>query len=446
MYDLIQQVFKYDGVEILRIFHENFDDEPSGSHITSSQVKSLQFIESKLDQLPDEVLSFDTSVAGFLPCQHPKNPYSTYSCNYRELISLNKNYIESGIISDPALFNQISEFVLEWSGFKLKDSPYSLYNTLFFSNTMIELDMRQEKNNVKVDVKKSAQSELILMMKFKLFDIVVDTHQGEVTQGALVQTNAAWNNIDVEILSNNHLVYAYYNLHFIRSIRVNLNFVSKTVPATLNKAKRQIHLNQMTPNQIVAGDESSESLVSYFYHENLTAKNLHGGNFFTFLKTDQYNEAVNALEGLIDMNTYEEMWVFDPYFLDVAKAKGRLDDLVKLLSKHLNTKKYIVFESSHASPFEDFRRAVKSSIDLLNKHNSKLGFTFLGTKVHFHDRFLFFKSRELIKGYLIGTSLHSLGDNYSSIIELNQSNAHKVFTALMEDVADDKYLNTRESL
>ena len=141
------------------------------------------------------------------------------------------------------------------------------------------------------------------------------------------------------------------------------------------------------------------------------------------------------------------MWIFDPYFisLDIGGGKDRINDIIKVLGSNLNLKKKIVFEKSKGD-FTAFKDAIKDTVEELQKRKISLDFTFYGTGTHFHDRFIFLKNEDQMQSFLFGTSFNSLGDNYSTVVELNAMNGKSIFEILMKDVASEEYISMYEQL
>ena len=62
---------------------------------------------------------------------------------------------------------------------------------------------------------------------------------------------------------------------------------------------------------------------------------------------------------------------------------------------------------------------------------------FIESKEYFHDRFMFFISDNKIDGVQIGTSINSLGTNYSNIVKLSPFCCQHIFKILMQDIVSE---------
>ena len=132
-----------------------------------------------------------------------------------------------------------------------------------------------------------------------------------------------------------------------------------------------------------------------------------------------------------------EIWIFDPYFL--SQKYSDLEDITDFLMILINNvhRKHIVFSKYRDGSFESFKNDL--SIPQL-AFFKKFGFQnveFIESKEDFHDRFIFFVSKNKIEGYQLGTSINSLGKNYSNIVKLNAFCCHYIFKILMDDIVSE---------
>jgi hypothetical protein len=170
---LIKQQFFYNNQEIMRIYHDGFDDYPI--HRTIYQEEKLSagtivFKESWIDTLDLEEISYHCHAEGFLPSQHDKNPYVALCCNYKEFITMDKQWVEKMIDEQPQLFDEIAQYIKKWSNFNLHKSPYTLGNILIFTPTKIEVKKilsKENKRNFQLHVLQNGYGELMCIAKFK---------------------------------------------------------------------------------------------------------------------------------------------------------------------------------------------------------------------------------------------------------------------------------------
>ncbi len=455
---MIKQQFFYNDQEIMRIYHDGFDDYPRHRTIHHEEKLSsgtIVFHESWIDNLDSEVISYDFLVEGFLPSQHDKNPYGTLCCDYKEFITEEKSWIQEMLSTNSQLFNEISDFLQKWSGFNLRKSPYTLNNVLVFTPTKIEIEKtlsKENERNLHLTILRNDYGEITCIAKFKLNHIVVDTKLISIQQHHLLESNRDWNTVDIELYSNNRLVYAYYDLSFIKSIHINMGVISRQVEVPLQLSNKTITLKKVAYQPIVIGEKHLEQLNSYFYQEKLLTRRLTQGRRFEFITKGQYERALEIFGEIAGLHDFNEMWIYDPYFIDYRPkgGKARINDILKVLGKNIRLKKNIVFEADSEEvarqQFEKFREAIKDTVEFFKKRKIDLNFTFYGTKEHFHDRFLFLINEYSLKAFMLGTSFNSFGDNYSAIIELDPLDGKKVFDILNKEIVSRNHIVLSEGL
>jgi hypothetical protein len=442
---LIKQQFLLNGEEILRIYHNGFEDYPRDRKVKQINENNIIFEEYWVDSLESEPIPYDNISKGFLPSSHEKNPYSTFCCDFEEYITYEKQFLENNRIKHPALFEIICLFVKKWSGYNLKQSPYSLNNVIVFNPIKIDVDKKLCKENerhIHLSVSEHVYGKLTCIAKFKQNELIVDSKILTIDNSSVIETDKDWNSIDVELFSSNQLIYADYNISFVKSIQLDLSITSKKIDIELQNTQKTITLEQLTRNPVSIGKEiNPNKLTTYRYQEKLLKRRLNANKLFKFLSKGQYEEGINIFSDIASLRGFDEMWIFDPYFISYESSggKARLNDIIKVLGQNLNLKKKIVFEIQEVdtdSSFHDFLESIQGTVDSLKKRGISLDFTFLGTKEHFHDRFIFLKGESRLKAFLLGTSFNSFGDNYSTIIELDSSDGEMIFQTLMNDIAN----------
>lgn len=449
---MIKQILYFDDMELLTLYHNGFEDYDINRKI-EKKVRignnSITFFESYIDNLNGEEIEADDIMQGFLYVSHKRNPYSSYCCDYREYIVYDKASWQENLLEDKGLFRKISKATRKWSGFDLSKNPLTIGNTLIFTPCFIDLDIRCDQNNsIHVDFLENIYEKLIIIVKFKFNNIIVDVKiYNEIIQK--INTDKLWDSIDIEIYSENkNLIYARYDMSWMDQINMRFALRSREIKTQLKTQKRSVEIGKTSTHSSQTGKKKNAKLTNYMYKDNLLFSNLKNRRFFKFLTKDQRKIAFNILEKLTNKYVYNEAWIFDPYFINynITGGKDNLYDVLLILSTNLSLKKHIVFTEKEDKieqkfkEFLDITNSVKRSTGI-----QKLNFHFYGTKEYFHDRFIFLINRKTIKGYLIGTSLNSFGDNYSTIIELEDSNAKEVFLSLEEGVLKlDNILLERE--
>jgi len=445
--------------EVLRIYHDGFEDYPKGRNIYQeielTQGKAI-FKEHWIDSL-NELIVFDTQTSGFLDLNHVKNPYETYCCDYQEFITYEKDFLKNNEIANVSQFKELSEFVKKWSGYNLEKSPYSYNNILTFKPKKIEIELtksqeNQQKLNLEILHNKYGET-LTCIIKFKYNHIVVDTKVVPITRCLVsIESQNVWDSIDLELYSKEHLVHAEYDISFIQSVHINVGTISREVKVALGKSDKMVTLEHVIFQPInVEEYKKPKELTAYHSEEQLLTQQLNPERRFNFLSKGQYEQGLDIFSDIAGTHGFDEMWVFDPYFItfDTVGGKARLNDIIKVLGKNLGLKKNIVFEAKQEevnTKFIKFKEAIQGTVDFLKKRDINLDFTFLGTSEHFHDRFIFLKNRSLLKAYLLGTSFNSFGDNYSTIVELESLDGKMIFKTLMDDIMGQQHIILTEKL
>lgn len=451
---MIKQQILFDNEEILRIYHDDFKDYPKDRKLYyKKEVKGhiIEFKELYITNITEEEIHYDEEIDGFLYKNHNKNPYTTYCCYYREFINYRKKDFIERIMKDKKIFNTISDFIKQWTGFNLRTSPFSIYNILIFTPSFIDIKMKLDRKNQKsiyIYILENPYTKLTISVKFKINNIIVDSkiYNEDVK---VIGTDKDWNKIDVEIYNENYeLVYKAYDLSFIKQMNINMNLLVREVEKNLKKTSKSIKLKEVIGQPIKIGNKNNTDIFDYLYQEKLACKELKANKSFDFLRKNEYDKALKIFKKIANNSDYDEMWIFDPYFIDynVSGGKDRLEDIITALSVNLSLKKFVVFYYGEDCNilFKDFLDSF-SSLRLL-VGDKGLNYEFYGIKEKFHDRFVFLKNNLGIKGYMIGTSFNSFGDNYSTILELENYQAEFIFNILKSDLLTDENILLKEGI
>jgi len=460
---MIKQEFFIEEQKVLTFFIENFDIEDSEPFI--EQKDNLKFIESYKINSETENIDFDEITEGFLEIEHRKNPFADYSSNLKEFIVLDKkeffNEYNDLYPEKRELFFKLSEFVKEWSNFDLGKSPFSLFNTLVFTPKRIKLKMKLNKNNQNnvdifpnFDFYNTNEESFIIRAIFKFNDEIVYSILDKFLkneQNFTLECKKEWNSLDIEVFEVSKIIFARYNCKFTRSISLNLSIKSKSINKEINipkkNVKKTITLERTSDieNLIVGEKTNFSNLISQYHQEKKIKTKLATLKDFVFLGTDEKQKGLEKFENIIEMN-FSELWIFDPYFIDINQGKDMIDSILTILSKNIDIKKNIVFESKQNITFENFKKGSNKLVELLNKHKEPINFKFYGTTEHFHDRFIFLVNKINIKGYIIGTSMNSFGENYSTLYKIPELFEWEVFSTLKNNLLKPENIEIDESL
>jgi hypothetical protein len=449
---MIQQLFFLNDTIVLSLYHDAnmFDDYPQNKTYNQSKETEfgiLRFVEKIYQTLP----SFDgvQEINGFLNVGHQKNPYTSLSCEFSEYF-YPKIEVSSILLNESIKFKTVSDFVYEWSGFRLTESPYSIGNTLVFRATGVDLEPRlNRKNNKAVDITfiKLEILPVKIFLKFKLAQIIVRTRYIDLAdrdKTLTIDSEKIWDSLDIEVFSADKLIYADYNIYFVHSINLDIGVLGPEVKTSLTTDERSVSLQHISHESSQAGANINNDIVSYLYKEKLYADSLASSKRqFIFLGKGETSYAFDAFTEIVKQSM-DELWIFDPYFisLNAPGGKNRVSDIIKILAQNLSVKKKIIFEcnadnNTRNEDFKKFFANINPIIDEVKKKTGgSLGFEFIGTTKHFHDRFIFVKQKGNIDGYLVGTSLNSFGENYSTIVQLEAQGAAMVFNKLTSEVSD----------
>lgn len=451
---MIKQQFFLKDMEILRLYHSGFDDYPKTRDINESEDITdgvVEFREYRIENLEDEKINYDNIAYGFLCFNHTKNPYSRLCSEYKEFITYEKDLIDEGKLKNHKQFTEICDFVLKWSGYNLKNSPLSIKNIIVFIPSKVNIDSTENEENEKIldlTINQNDYGELTCIAKFKQNQDVVDTRITRISDHtASVESRKDWNAVDLELYTKEQLVYAHYDLSFFESISMNMSFITKQIEEKLHSTDKTVKLEKIVSDTMKIGESTvSNELNSYWKQEQSIKDQLYNKKRFEFLTKGQYERGLDIFEEIAGTHGYQEMWMFDPHFIDYQSGgTERLSDIITVLGKNLSLRKNIVFEVKKKdayTPFSNFKKAIQGKMDDLKK--TSLKFTFIGTKEHFHDRFIFLKNDDQLKAFSIGTSFNSFGDNYSMIIELDYQHGRMIFDTLMKDIVNPNHILINE--
>jgi len=451
---LVRQSFTYNNEKLITIYHIGL--ESPHTDLEFAKENSLSFSEETLDDR--DIESQNTLIIqGFLPLSHPKNPYTTYCCNYRE--EIHGAYEEKMHLFNSSQFNDISQFVKEWSGLDLQRTPLSLFNTLILRPTEYVVTVRLDKSEnllVKIDRPRSKVTQ-IECLKLIVESTIHGINTGYIEYYIPRNTNELerefcvalpkplLGGIDVELIEGNSLVYASYDTHFIRTIKINLDLIKEIGRYTtdykkINKREMPI-IETSNGSQAIVGNKDQSVISTYLYMEDQLSISKQG-SLFKFLTRNNSEEFFKFLEGLLKANSQAEIWFFDPFLLEYgSEGKERFIDTMKTILFHVsNQRKHFIFnccDSSYTGNEDQYLSQRLKSIKeyMKEKKIRDVAAEFVCVDISFHDRFVFVtKNSRPTKGFLLGTSLNSMGENYSSIVQLSQKDAEYTFSVLISEI------------
>lgn len=405
--------------------------------------KSILLRESILSQkeLEEELYARDTFyISGFLSVSHSKNIFSSISTNYTEYI-LNienkKNFWESlSSIEKEILLKEIKET----TNFNLEENPLSVFNKIVYSPLLSDISIkRKDYNSFYLRLDSDERKNFVVRTYFLVDkDIIVDFDEQiiETNKEYIVSSEKIWEHLNIEIFDENkkELLYRNSNITFIESIRFSIGVSYKEITTHLStgqkvKIKSTIS-DRSTEIKRKIKDDRYELIKTYFYENSLLKQKIKKNRTFIFLGKDEKNIALEFMKNILENSSYfEKIYFLDPYIADFSR--NDISDFLKLISSNLEVEKEILYSASKS---EKNIHILKEEAENLRR---EIGIKNLNLKIYktnenFHDRFLFTFSKELnsLKAYLFGTSFNSLGENFSSIVELGEAESSEVWEKL----------------
>lgn len=438
---MIKQEIFLDNLLLLTIFHEDMDygvEDRLINDLEDTSFGELKFVEEIVEEIG--LITFDEVNQGFLESRNKKNPYYSYSVYFKEFIKYDKPLFEDGKLKvENEKFNLICDFIERKSGYNIIETPYSIGNVLIFKPNKIEYTFFEFKKDISGIEVKGLSDDSITIIKLKNLNIVKETYTISGIECKINPKNE-WSSFDIEVYDNENIVYASYNVSLINAISIDSSIMSKQIRTELKTQPKSIDIQSSINIPMIVGEYLNSQIIDYFSNESLLSQELKNNNNkdLYFLGKGESDKAFEIFEEIMDSNC-EEIWIFDPYFINYEIVGGldRLRDILKILLKNRNIKKIIVFESK-----EDLNNFIDKindeEIQSIAKRFNGLNINFYGTEEHFHDRFFFLKDKESIEGYLIGTSLNSFGENYSTLKKLKSNEAKFIFTKLTNEIVLNK--------
>ena len=444
---IIQKVY-CENQNILTIVHVGMDngieDRKIHESIHISEYKIL-FEEFYIEdyKLPN-ISEYDFKIEGFLDLGNEKNPYKYYCAYYKEYVFLNKKFNIDNLSNKE--FKELYDFVKEYTNFNI--TKMNINNILCFYPTKITVN---SVNSKPFPYLKIISSEKInqVSVKFKLDDIILESFiLKDITKTENIYSNVNWNNYDIEIFNKEKLIYKS-NTSILTEIEFIFNLDISNRYTTLSKTNTRLSIsnNDNNPEEIkMSIDEDLNEISSYLTEESKEIKKLlkKSEEEFDciFLRKNEREKAYKTLTKLVKQQ-YDEMFIFDPYFLSNNFGKVILTDLLKILLQN-NITKHIIFSKEKYS-FEDFEKTLSKNEILFFEDIGVNKINFIESKEDFHDRFIFFINKNKIIGYQIGTSLNSYGENYSNLIKLKEGCCEKIFNILQNEIMSETSFNIGES-
>lgn len=328
-------------------------------------------------------------------------------------------------------YNILSNFIKEYANYNF--TKYSFGSVLFFSPIKIKTDFYLDyPPYFKIsggDVRGNA------FVKFKVNEVILESQIIEdIFDGQKIFSKCDWNNCEIEIYDGNELLYKNHH-NLIRNIDLKVNMNTENFKVKLKKSEKQFTLSpsnyeSYTNNEIKPIDSISSHLTdeTNFYSNYIDVEE----DKCTFLRKNERGKAYDLFDNIL--RNSGDIWIFDPYFFDKNSFSVITDFLMFLINN--NHRKHIVF-SKYFGSFENFKNQLNSSELAFFKDFGFSKVNFIESQERFHDRFIFFVSKNKIEGFQLGTSINSFGENYSNIVKLSPFCCQYIFKILMEDIVSE---------
>lgn len=434
---MIRQTFGINNQIILTIFHKNFIHYPKSRIIEQHSIfGDYEFVFKECWCEDNYEIKYDIHNSKFLEIENEQNPYSNLCCIYEEYINIHKNSICNELLKDLLTYQELCEFVLEYSGFNLLKSPLSINNILVFSKTPISIKKYNKDGIVTIFINKSFECELLINIKYKVGTSIVRISSFKTKENSITFPDKDnWNLFDIEIFLKDAPVYIEHDISWIESLQFSMNVVTNKQEIDLRREKRSVSLEQHSSDLISMGKPVRDDLCKdYSYQNQILKSKLNKQLKFELLTENEYARALDIFKEITSNPTFTELWIFDPYFTDVNGGFDKNHDIMVILSTNLNMKKNIIYEQGKGN-LDQYKKSIEEVIKIFSESHTPL--RLIGTRKHFHDRFIFLKNSRRVLGYQLGTSFNSFGENYSTIAELTPFDSKYVFEILSENLLQD---------
>lgn len=445
---MVRDIISYAGEVILTIYHKGFDKEVGNRRIKRTEKigkYNIVFKEEVVeDSLIEKLLSWDRKIEGLLGPTDIRNPYSERACAYmvqyvyldkpRRLFTLKEDRFVLNI-SDK-LFKEIISFTKKYTGLDLQNQAMCYGDIFVYECHQRNYYATDEGIIIDADSKDSK-----IVVNFKNDNIVVCTKvisiEGKEKTEVEILSDSEWDSFDIQIYVDKKLVYYEQNIYFMETIVLNSVMKGSSKNIQLNKLGDEFVIREKEyVSRSVIGKEPEEiiSLISqsnYSIQQRLVKEE--DDNKFWFISPNELERARDYIVSILRSGS-DEVWIFDPYFLDRNKMMTSLD-WVRILAYSKASSKHIVFYNNvvkNPLTVDEFVRV--SSKDCVIKDSkgsrSDLGINFYQIKTYIHDRFIFAISKDKLTGITVGTSLNTLDSNYFCINNLSNTSSRNVFHTL----------------
>ncbi len=439
---MIVQTFKFDNTIILELYHDCFNDYPNDREIVDT--KNINGDELIFEEKYACNVSFPQlpKYEWILDSDHFMNPYYNYSSiliEYRNTKKLGRIFNDFKY----ELFIEIYEFVKRHANIDISKYPYVLGNSLFYTPQKYKVIVEESKDNhknrmIKIDGIKDSSN--IIIFEFKIDERTINTFVVEGNNN--FESNFNWKNLDVTVINNNNIVYKSLNNRNLRKFKTKWvgSCITKKVP--LKTVNKNIELTKWTSleGNVVLEKNDDELYCKNNLRLKYDIERKFRNNIY-FLGKNETAKLFDILEKY-SKSECDELWIMDPFFLNIElsneenlKTFEKICDILIMFSQNTNIKKRIIFRTGNDENIKNFLDKLKNdrlceNADIFQNYNFEL----IRTSTNVHDRFIFLVHDNHVTGILFGGSFNKLGENYSTIVELDPISAKEIFLILQSEV------------
>lgn len=376
----------------------------------------------------------------------PHNPYSGRTCAHMK----HRIYLEKPAPVqkngrtpiDGKHLTELLAFIRKYTGMNLENNPEYLGDIFLFSPFTVGY-RSSPRDSVIVSGLKQGMHVLI---RFKYGKGIVQTRlveAGENTEQTEIECSCRWNSHDIEIYKDGLLLYANYDISYIKSMYLNLEIKERahTIPLNTFEDHKLQRKGQTSSVSIGTVPEQSQILLAQLNRELIRKLQLQKPtDRFLFIRPGEQENAKNRIARLIDAQS-DEIWLIDSYFTDRSLGLFKMLDWLRLLVCTPAGRINIIFyskNSERALNISELKEYMKHDTFILNciTKNPRTKMSFIQTDAPVHDRFVITRTSEEYAGLSIGTSFNSLDSNHYCIQTLSHTEAEEVIISLSDWIRD----------
>lgn len=449
---MIKDVIRYKNNIILTIYHRGFDCENSmRKRIIKEKIGRNLIVFTEEIARNDEWdlhTEYDMYERSLVLPDEKINPYKDSACGFMEhKIYIKKPNVilsENGRILKGDAFVEVLDFIEKYTGMDLHAQPTLLGDVFLFSMSDFNYKSNEKKSVILYDLKAGIK----IIIHFKNLNGIIESKIIDVKEdkdNIEVETDFDWKSHDLEVYLNDRLIYKRNNICYVRNMIFNMFIKESPKKIPLKSGKSDFKLQQShNYDTFNVGRDMDQKKKAIFDINRLMREeisNYEGNNKIIFITPGEEQKARDIITDGI-FGDAEELWVFDPYFMDINHGVDKIIDWVRLIVHAKAAKRNIYFYSSAKPDYADVRKPIELiKNDHVIKEGMKLNkdakLNLIQTKAPIHDRFIISRNNNKMTGIAIGTSLNSLNGNHYCIYKLDSFVCNSILEKLLQWAADN---------